>query len=72
LVAPEKSQEGVYGFDCHRGRLLRLSSIGDVATVLNTADLLAALSIVVGISGGAEIQGHSLRPDFCNPEFVTA
>ena len=25
----------------------------------------------MGISGGAEIPGHSLRPDFCNPDVVT-
>ena len=25
----------------------------------------------MGISGGAEIPGHSLRPDFCNPNVVT-
>ena len=42
-----------------------------LSTAQNAADLLAPLQIGVGISGGAEIPGHSLRPDFCNPDVVT-
>ena len=42
-----------------------------MSTAKNAADLLAPLQIGVGISEGAEIPKHSLKPDFRNPDVVT-
>ena len=70
LNALEKPQGGVRPIPIGEA-FLRLSSICALSTAQNAADLLAPLQIGVGISGGAEIPGHSLRPDFCNPDVVT-
>ena len=71
LIALEKPQGGVRPIAIGE-TFLRLSSIYALLTAQNAADLLAPLQIGVGISGGAEIPGHSSRPDFCNPDVVTA
>ena len=42
-----------------------------MSTTQNAADLHTPLQIGLGISGGAEISGHSRRPDFCNSDVVT-
>ena len=70
LIALEKPQGGVRPIAIGEA-FLRLSSICALLTSQNAADLLAPLQIGVGISGGAEIPGHSLRPDFCNSDVVT-
>ena len=72
LIALEKPQGGVRPIAIGEA-FLRLSSICALSTAQNAADLLAPLQIGVGISGlgGAEIPGHSLRLDFCNPDIVT-
>ena len=70
LIALEKPQEGVRPIAIGEV-FLRLSSICALSTAEDAADLLMPLQIGVGISGGAEIPGHSLRPDFCNPDIVT-
>ena len=48
-----------------------MSSFCALSTAHTAADQLAPLKIGVGISRGAEIPGHSLRPDFCNSDVIT-
>ena len=50
---------------------LRVPSICALSTVQTAAVLQGPLQVGVGISGGAEIPGHELRPDFLNPDVVT-
>ena len=70
LIAQEKPQGGVRPVAIEEA-FLRLSNICASSTAQNAADLLAPLHIGMGISEGAEIPGHSLRPDFCNPDVDT-
>ena len=70
LIALEKPQGGVRP-NAIGEAFLRLSSNCALSTAQNAEDLLAPLQIGVGISGGAEIPGHLLRPDFSNPDVVT-
>ena len=70
LNALEKPQGGVRPISIGEA-FLRLSCICALSNAPNAADLLAPLQIGVGISGGAEIPRHLLRPDFCNSDVVT-
>ena len=70
LIARQKPHGGVRPIAIGEA-FLRLSSSCALSTAQKAADLLAPLQIGVGTSGGSEIPGPSLRPDFCNPDVVT-
>ena len=70
LIALEKPNRGIRPIAIGEF-ILRFVSICALSTAGNIGDKLAPLQIGVGISGCAEIPGHTLRPDFLDSEVVT-